>query len=58
MIDKIVLPESRTKGNSLLRMFGASRSIIAMLVYGVPSMGGFVVVAQMLRDYGTCTVKE
>jgi hypothetical protein len=28
---------------------------LAMLLYGIPSIGGFVVVAQMLWNYGICT---
>ena len=29
-------------------------SILGVLVFGVPAIGGFVVVGQMLREYGYC----
>jgi hypothetical protein len=38
-------------GGKPSRFYGA----FAVLVYGVPTIGGFVVVAQMIRQYGVCS---
>ena len=40
-----------TKGGMVMYLY----SLLLALIYPVPAIGGFVVVGQMLREYGSCT---
>ena len=40
------------------RLGGGRISIIALVVYGAPAIGEYVVVAQMLEEFGVCSLNQ